>query len=470
MRDAPKSLFTAPLDGEYLSREQAKALADRVLAFAKADETRVNITTGWSGNTRFAGNEITTSGGSTNTTVTVTSTIGRRRASSQTNILDDASLRRTVEAAESLARLSPENPELVPELGPQEYVTVNGYFDTTAGLDPETRAAATKRAIGAAEQAGGAGSNIFVAGFLEANAGASAVATSRGLFAYHRSTSTNLGITARTPDGTGSGWSNAGARDWSRIDAAALGRIASEKAAASRNPRAIEPGLYTVVLEPAAVSDIMGSLLGTFNARGNDEGRGTFSKPGGGTKLGEKIADERVTMYSDPADPDLLAQPFAQDGTPVRRVTYIEKGILKEFSYDRFWAQKQGKVATGGGGGFGGGGGGFGGGAVKFVGGTASTADLIASTRRGILVTHFFYIRPLDQRTVMLTGLTRDGTFLIENGKITAAVKNFRWNESPLFMLSKIEEIGRAEPVGAGRVMPSLKAKDFNFSSLSDAV
>jgi len=460
----PKSLFDAPLDGEFLTRDQAKALADRVLAFAKADETRVNITSGWAGNSRFAGNEITTSGGTTNTAITITSTIGKRRASSETNILDDASLRRTVASAESLARLSPENPELVPELGPQEYATVNGYFDATAGLDPERRAAAVKSAISAAETAGGPGANIFVAGFLQANAGANAVATSRGLFAYHRSSSANLGLTARTPDGTGSGWSNAGARDWSVIDAAALGRVAAQKAAASRNPRAIEPGLYTVVLEPAAVADIMGSLLGTFNARANDEGRGTFSKPGGGTKLGEKIADERVTMYSDPTDPDLLAQPFAGDGTPVTRVTYIEKGILKEFSYDRYWAQKQGKPATGGGGG------GFGGGTVKFVGGTRTTAELIASTRRGILVTHFFYIRPLDPRTVMLTGLTRDGTFLIENGKITAAVKNFRWNESPLFMLSKIEEIGRAEPVGAGRVMPTIKATDFNFTSLSDAV
>jgi len=464
MPDAPKSLFAAPLDGEYLSRDEAKALADRVLSFAKADETRVNITSGWAGNSRFAGNEITTSGGTTNTAITVTSTIGKRRASSETNILDDASLKRTVEFAESLAKLSPENPELVPELGPQEYATVNGYFDVTADLDPEQRAAAVKRAITAAETAGGAGANIFVAGFLQANAGASAVATSRGLFAYHRSTSVNLGITARTPDGTGSGWSNAGARDWSVVDAAALGRTASAKAAASRSPKAIEPGLYTVVLEPAAVADIMGSLLGTFNARGNDEGRGTFSKTGGGTRLGEKIGDARVTMYSDPADPDLLAQPFASDGTPVRRVTYIENGILKEFAYDRFWAQKQGKAATGGGGG------GFGGGAIKFVGGTKSTAELIASTRRGILVTHFFYIRPLDPRTVMLTGLTRDGTFLIENGKITAAVKNFRWQESPLFMLGKIDEIGKAEPVGAGRVMPSLKCTDFNFSSLSDAV
>jgi len=179
-------------------------------------------------------------------------------------------------------------------------------------------------------------------------------------------------------------------------------------------------------------------------------------------------------MYSDPADPQLLTQPFAPDGTPLSRIVYIENGILKNFSYDRYWAQKQGKPATGGGGGGrggGGGGGGFGGGGgVKFVGGTKSTEQLIAETKRGILVTHFFYIRALDQRTVLLTGLTRDGTFLIENGKVTQALKNFRWNESPLFLLSKIDEIGKAEPTSAGQVMPAIRARDFNFSSLSDAV
>src|ERR1700755_3285770 len=134
----PKSLFLA--DADFLTREQAKSLCDRALAFAKADETRVNITTGWSGNTRFAGNEITTSGGTTNTDVTITSTIGKRRASATTNVLDDESLKLTVAFAESLAKLSPDNPELMPELGPQNYAIVNGYFDTTANLDPEQRA------------------------------------------------------------------------------------------------------------------------------------------------------------------------------------------------------------------------------------------------------------------------------------------------------------------------------------------
>ena len=463
------SLF-AP-DVEYLSREQAKALTDRVLAFARADETRVSILSGWSGNTRFAGNEITTSGGSTNTNITVTSTVGKRRASASTNILDDESLKRTVDLAERLARLSPEDPEAMPELGPQTYMPVNSFFDKTVELTPEARATATQRTIAAAEAAGKSVGNLFVAGFLRATVSASAIATSKGLFAYHRNTDADLSCTARTPDATGSGWASNGARDWSLLDAAAIGRVAAQKAVASKSPKAVEPGMWTVVLEPQAVADIMPQLIGAFNARANDEGRGTFSKTTGGTKLGEKIADERVTMYSDPGDPDLLTQPFDGDGFPLRRVVYVENGVLKNFSYDRFWAAKQNKQATNSGGGRGGGGGGGGrGGGLKFVGGTKSTEELIAGCERGILVTHFFYIRSLDQRTVMLTGLTRDGTFLIEKGKITQAVKNFRWNESPLFMLSKIEEIGKAERTAAGQVMPALRVKDFNFASLSDAV
>ncbi len=348
----PKSLFAAEAD--YLTRDQAKALTDRVLSFSKSDEMRVNVQSGWNGNTRFAGNEITTSGGTTDTNVTITATIGKRRASAQTNVLDDESLKRTVAFAESLAKLSPEDPEIVPELGPQTYANVNGYAESTANLNAETRAAATKKTIDAAESAGKAAGNIFVAGFLRASAGAAAVATSRGLFAYHRSSDADLSITARTPDGTGSGWANAGARDWSVIDPATLGRIASKKAVDSRNPKALEPGLYTVILEPGAVAEFVPQIIGAFNARTNDEGRGTFSKPGGGTKLGEKIADERVTIYSDPTDPQLLTQPFAQDGTPLGRLVYIENGILKNFSYDRYWALKQGKTPTGGGGGRGG--------------------------------------------------------------------------------------------------------------------
>jgi len=463
----PRSLFdraATAAPASLLARDQAKALADRVLAMGKADEMRINISSDWSGNTRFAVGEITTSGEVTDASVTITSTIGKRRASATTNVLEDASLRRTVDLAERLARLAPDDPELMPEMGPQTYSPVSGYIERTADLGPESRAAATRRVIERAGEAGKA-ADVSVAGYLEANALSRAIATSKGLFAYHRSTDANLSTTVRTPDGTGSGWASAGARDWQNIDPASLGIRAAQKAVASRNPTAIEPGAYTVVLEPQAVADLIPLLGGAFNARSADEGRSPFSRKGGGTKLGEKIADDRVTIYSDPTDADLLAQPFDGEGFPLKRNVWIENGVLKNLAYSRYWAQKQGKQPTGGGGGFGG----FPGG-LKMVGGSKTTDELIAGTERGVLITHFFYIRFLDQRTVLLTGLTRDGTFLIEKGKITRSLKNFRWNESPLFMLNKVEELGKAEPTAAGQVMPAVRARDFSFTSLSDAV
>ena len=459
-------------------REEMEAIARRALAFAKADETRVSIRNNWTGQTRFAGGEITTSGSSSDVSVSVTSTIGRRQASASTNVTDDESLRRTVDLAERLARLSPEDPEQMPELGPQQYATINAYDPRTAELDAEQRARAVAAAIAAAK-AVDPSQDLFVAGYLEANADhGRLVANSKGLLAFHADTEVSLSNTVRTPDGTGSGWASAGAREWGRIDAAALGRRAAQKAVASRNPVAIEPGRYTVVLEPQAVSDLIPLLLGAFNARTAEEGRSPFSKrvagqslaqgEAGPTMLGEKIADERVTLFSDPTDPEIRGAPFGNDGLPTRRRVWIENGILKNLSYSRYWAQRRGlpESEAGGGGGFGGGGGG----GLKMVGGTQTLDELIASTPRGILVTRNWYIRGLDQRTASYTGLTRDGTFLIENGKIARSVKNFRWNESPLLMLNRILAIGQAERVAAGMVMPSLKISDFNFASISEAV
>jgi predicted Zn-dependent protease len=443
-----------------LTPEEAQALTRRVLSFSTGDQTRVTVTSERSGNTRFADGSITTSGGTTDTSVTVAVTFGRRRASSSTNVLDDASLKRTVDLASRLARLAPEDPELMPELGPQTYEAVDAFVEATADLDAEARAAAIARAVGAATAAGKAAGEIFAAGYLEANVRAIAVATSNGLFAYHRTTDADFSVTARTPDRTGSGWAHGGARDWNAVDPVAIGRVAAQKAVASRSPQEIPPGLYTAVLEPQAVTDLIPLLGNALNARNADEGRSAFSKPGGGTRIGEKVADERVTLYSDPADPNLRGQPFDGEGLPIRRIVWIEKGILRNLTYTRFWAQKQGKQPTGpalaGG--------------LALVGGTKSTDEVIAGCARGILVTHFFYIRSLDPRTVLQTGLTRDGAFLIEDGRITKPLKNFRWNESPLLMLNRLEEIGRPEPTAAGRLMPALRVRDFNFTSLSDAV
>jgi predicted Zn-dependent protease len=226
--------------------------------------------------------------------------------------------------------------------------------------------------------------------------------------------------------------------------------------------------LYTAVLEPQAVNDLVPLLSGALNARNADEGRSAFSKPGGGTRIGEKVVDDRVTLYSDPADPELLGIPFDVEGLPLRRTMWIEKGVLRNLSYTRFWAQKQGVQPTGttmydnssnvaGGG-------------LKLAGGTRTTEELIAGCEYGVLVTHFFYIRSLEPRTVLYTGLTRDGAFLIEKGKITRPLKNFRWNESPLLMLARLDDIGRPEAVAAGRRMPALRIRNFNFTSSSDAV
>lgn len=449
----------ADADAGLLTREQARALADRALSFSRADQTRVNITSRWDGHTRFADASISTSGGSTDTSIQVTVTVGRRRASASTNVLDDESLRRTVDLAAQLARLAPEDPELMPELGPQTYGNVPAFSARTADLGPEGRAAAVKQVVEAALAAGRPGGNTFVAGFLEAEAQATAVATSNGLFAYHRATSSNLSVTARTPDGTGSGWASAGARDWAAVDPAALGRRAAQKAVASRTPQAIDPGLYTAVLEPQAVTDLVPLLAPSLNARNADEGRSPFSKPGGGNRIGEKVVDERVTLYSDPQDPQLLGSPFDNEGLPTRRVVWIENGILRNLSYTRFWADKQGKPPTGNATG-----------GLALTGGTKTTEELIAGCARGILITHFFYIRSLDPRTVLQTGLTRDGAFLVEDGKIVRPMKNFRWNESPLLMLNRLEEIGRPELTASGRLMPALRISRFNFSSLSDAV
>ncbi len=461
---SPRSLFELAQAREVLSREAVKAITDRALSYSKADEARVVVRSGWSGNTRFAGGEITTAGGSNDTSVTIISTIGRRQASVSTNLLDDEGLRRAVEQSERLARLSPEDPELMPELGPQEYADVDAYSAATAQLGPEARAQAVEGIFAAARsEAGGstgiAPDSLFVGGFLEADAGVGlAVATSRGLFAYHPSTNVSLSTTVRTPDGTGSGYASIGSRDWSSIDAPAIGRQAARKAIASRNPQAVEPGRYTVILEPRAAADFVPLLRGSLNARSADEGRSAFSDGPNQPRIGQKVMDERVTLISDPSDPMTATTPFDGDGLPLRRVVWIEDGVLRNLNYNRYWARERGVEPSGASN------------ALIMKGGTKSMDQLIQETERGILVTRFWYIRFLDQRTVMVTGLTRDGTFLIENGRVTRPIKNLRWNESPLLALNRLEDIGQAEQVSANMVMPALKIRDFQFTSLSDAV
>jgi predicted Zn-dependent protease len=449
----------SPAASAILSRDEAEALVKRVVAMSKADGIDVQIGGNHTTNVRFADNQMSTAGAVTDFAVAVQSWFGKKHAVVQTNEITDAALRSAVEKSERLARLAPDDPEAMPMLGQQSHKQVDAFFPSVANMSAEDRA---RIALTALEPARGA-ADLRAAGFLINGASASALGNSKGLFAYHRTTNANYTLTVRTADGTGSGWAGAEHNDAAKVDFAGVSRRAIEKARLSRNPSAVEPGRYTVILEPQAVGDIC-QLIGFYaDARATDEGRSPFVKQGGGTKIGEKIMDERISIYADPFDPQVLAQPFDGDGLPLGKQVFIENGVLKTLYYSRFWAQKKGVQPTGA--------------PTSFLmsGGSASVDDMIKSTERGILVTRLWYLREVDPRTILYTGLTRDGTFLIENGKISKAVKNFRFNDSPLFLLNNLEMLGQpvrlaGTEAGGAVVVPPLKVRDFNFTSLSDAV
>ena len=445
--------------GAVLSRADAQAIVERVMRFSKADGIDVQLGSNHTTNVRFADNQMSTAGAITDGQLAVQSWFGPKHAVVTTNDLSEASLRRCVEQSEVLARLAPDDPEAMPLLEPQQYVPVEAYFESTAATDAAARARAALTALQPARTAG----DLRAAGYLVVSAGSTALANSKGMFAYHRGTNTNYTLTVRTTDGTGSGWAAADHPDWRQVDFAKVSQRAIDKARASREPRAVEPGRYTVILEPQAVGDLVQLIAGYADARLADEGRSPFSKQGGGNKLGEKIVDERVTLFSDPQDPQLLGQPFDGEGMRLARQVWIENGALKTLQTSRFWARKQNRTATGGAT------------SLKMQGGSSSIEDMIKSTERGILVTRLWYLREVDPRTILYTGLTRDGTFLIEQGRISRSIRNLRFNESPLFMLNNLEMLGTAERLagteaGGSVVMPALKVRDFNFTSLSEAV
>jgi len=444
-----------------LTADESRQLCRQVLGYATADHTRVNIESGLSGFTRVAINRITTAGETTDVTVQVTSVFGKRVASVETNRLDDDSLRRAVRDAEALARLAPENPEYLPELGEQNYLDVGGYYASTGDLATESRAMAASLGIGAADRAG-----AIAAGFIDMRAGSSAVATSNGLFAYRAGTDVASTLTIRTRDGQSSGWAGDEGADWSTIESARIAEDALRKCNDWRGKTALEPGKYDVVLEPTAVGMLLSRLPSVFDARQADEGRSYFAKRGGGNRLGEKLFDSRVTIASNPAEKNAETDPFSNSGQPVAPEVWVENGVLKTLSYSRFWAMKQGvppRAAPSN---------------VIVSGGDATLEDMIGSIKRGVLITRFWYIRPLNPRTVAFTGLTRDGTFLIENGRISRPVTNFRFNQSLMDLLANVDMVGRATRVAAGEsgsagipvVTPALKVRDFTLSSVSDAI
>lgn len=445
--------------GALVTREQAQAIVEKAVSLSGADEIQVSIDTSYNGNVRFAANQVSTSGATADATLAVQSSFGPKHAVVTTNDLSEESIARAVRQSEVMARLAPDDPEAMPGLGPQQYQQVNAFFESTAQLTPGDRARGALSALELARSAG----DLQCAGYLVTGMSANAVGNNKGLFGYHRSTSANYTLTVRTADGTGSGWAGGDNRDWTRLDPRAVAERATEKARTSRNPQAIEPGRYTVILEPQAVADLVQLVAFYADARSADEGRSPFVKEGGGNRIGERIVDERVSLISDPTDPMLLSQPYDFEGMPLGRQVWIRDGVLEQLVYSRFWANRQGKQPTGNPT------------SLRMNGGTATVDELVRGTERGVLVTRLWYLREVDPRTLLYTGLTRDGTFLVEGGRITRPLRNFRFNESPLFMLNNIEEMGRAERVagteaGGDVVMPSLRVRDFTFTSLSEAV
>ncbi|GGF05108.1 TldD/PmbA family protein [Hymenobacter cavernae] len=438
-----------------LSKDEAQNILKKVISFSKADECSATLNGRMRGNIRYARNNVSTAGASDNVSLVVESRFGKRAGVATCNQFDDDTLRRCVQRAEEIAKLAPEDPEYVPLLGPQQYLTPVSFAQSTASITPDFRAQVAGDSIAACQSR-----SLTAAGYLEDGATFTALRNSKGLEAYQQGTNLDFSVTVRTADGKGSGYAVADFTDVSKFDAKAITKIAADKAAGSVNAQAMEPGKYTVILEPAAlVSDegLLNRLFYELGAREADEGRSFLSKKGGGNKLGQKLFDERVTIYSDPLNPEVPSNVFDGDGLPAKKMTWIEKGVLKNLYYSRFWAEKNKVAATAFPNNF------------IMTGGTQTTADLIKGTAKGILVTRLWYIRDVDPQSLLVTGLTRDGTFYIENGKIKHPVKNFRFNESPVIMLNNIEAIGKPQRLG-GNLVPPLKIRDFTFTSLSDAV
>ncbi len=440
------------------TEEQARAILTKCVALSKADECIAELTGSVDGNIRFALNNISTSGIVSNTDLAVQVAFGKRVGTATINAFDDASLERVVRRAEELARLAPENPEFVPAVGKQAYKATPTFSQTTADITPEYRAKVAGDSIAACKA-----QKLIAAGFLQDGQSFVAFANNKGNFGYQRASGVDYTCTVRSEDGRGSGWVGRNVQDVNTFSAGTDVRTAARKAAGSVDARALEPGKYTVILEPAAAAGLIGFMFNFFGAREADEGRSFLSKKGGGNKIGEQVFDPRVNIYADPNHPDVPALPWDSNGLPRTRMQIVQNGKIANLDYSRYWAQKQGKPATSEPGN------------IIMEGGTKSTADLVRGTQKGILVTRTWYIRMVDPQTVLLTGLTRDGTFYIENGEIKYPLKNFRFNESPVIMLNNIDELGKPVRVKGDEddtlmMLPPMRLRDFTFTSLSDAV
>jgi predicted Zn-dependent protease len=440
-----------------LSKSQAKRLVDLVLAQASFGDVRVRVTSSRRGHLRYGAGRPTTAGDVDGVTVAVTASKDGRTATVTGGRTDEAAVALLVQRAEGLSALSPVDPEHMPPLAGSDPPKVKAEDKAVVGLQAAKRADLVGRAIRRAEA-----DNVSLAGIIEHEHVGEAVATRAGLFVHHSRTEVSLSATCRTADGTGSARSGYVSHALAGLLPEALVSDAAKRASLSQLPIRREPGRYPVILAPQAVADLLEFVVDALDARPAEEGRSAFSRPGGGTRVGERMFDERVRLWSDPADKADPAQPFDQEGRAHRKVSWVEGGELRALHTSRYWADKQGlpdlpEPSS-----------------LHMDGGTDELDALVAGFDRGVLISRFWYNRMLDPQRLLVTGLTRDGTFWIEKGKIVEPVRNFRFNDSPLAVLAKVVALGKPQRAGLSTrrvmVVPPLVVAQLELASVSDAV
>jgi predicted Zn-dependent protease len=446
-----------------LSQQDVKNIIDQVIGYSKLPGCEVYLNWTEDDFIRFANNGITTSGYRVTQQVYISSTTADKRSgSASVSELTPDALKRGVAQAEQLATISRPDPENMPALPPQQYPHLSNFDAYTASARGDVMVPHVQAILAGAQQ-----NKLVAAGFIQRSANVSAVGNKAGLFGYHTYTDSSLSHTVRNPAGTSSGWATQSSVSLKDLSGEEQVKVSVDKCLRGVNRKKLDPAKYTVIFEPAAVADLIGWLGFAFDARDAEQGRSFLSKPSPdknsvSTFLGEKLFPEIITLRSDPFHPKLASTPWGPSLLPNEKISWIEKGAVKNLSYDRFWAEKAGKKPTPS--------------PRDLVldGQDNSLAGLIASVDRGLLVTRLWYIRVVQPKTWQLTGLTRDGVFLVENGKVTDAVNNFRWNQSPAEVLqrtTKLTQPIRVNNIETGSNMaPALITTDFNCASISDAV
>jgi predicted Zn-dependent protease len=461
-----------------LTREQAASIFDKLCKFSSADEIELLISGGRSALTRFANNTIHQNMAEEEYHISARVSFGGRTARATTNKHDDESLRRLVQSAEALARVQQPDPDLLPMPSPDEVtknasdsgaIALQRYFDHTALLTPQDRARSVGAMVAVARKHG-----LTAAGIVSSAESVEGIFNSRGIADWYQQTLAELSVTMIGD--TSSGWQKANSPNASDLDSQRLAEIAAEKAVTAKNPRELPPGKYTVILEPAAVLDAVGFMFWDFGGSALLEQRSFLND-----RIGTQIFGENITVWDDVYHPLQTGAPFDGEGMRRHRVKLIDRGVVQRVTYARSSARRmqQSEMASRVG-------------PVKPTGhgfalpneiGEAplnivfesperaqlqTVEEMIAGTDRGILVTRLWYIREVDPYEKMLTGMTRDGTFLVMNGKVQAGIFNFRFNESLLHMLQNVEAMGL--PVRASgeesmdMVVPAMKVSNFNFT------